>query len=367
MMKNNFYSLLCFLITTTVLAAGPHDPIKFKGPYTKEKKIKKEYTVNSDALLKINNSYGNLNITSWDENRVVIEVVVKTNGKNEEKVAQKLDEITVDFQGSSNMVSASTKIGKQDRSWWSSWTSGGSSDVNMEINYTIKMPATNHVDLNNDYGGIYLNRILGQAKISCDYGHLELGELLGSENELKFDYTNNCTVGYIKNGKINADYSSFTIDEAGNIELNADYTKSTFTKIQNLNFACDYGNLTAMHLKNIKGNGDYLGLRLGQVSGNVNLNADYGSIKIEELMANAGNVEIQTDYAGVKIGYNSDYSFQFLIKLEYAGLDGDEDFEVVKKRIESNDKYYEGYYGSASATNKISINTEYGGVTFSKQ
>lgn len=367
-MKATFYSLLCFLITTAVLTAGPHGPDRFKGPFTKEKKIKKEYSVSSDALLKINNSYGNLNVTSWDQDRVVIEVLVRTNGKNEEKVAQKLDEITVDFEATSSMVSAITRIGRQDRSWWSSWTSSGNNnDVNMEINYTIKVPATNSVDLSNDYGGIYLDRILGSAKISCDYGYMEIGELLGNDNQLNFDYTNNCTFGYIKNGKINADYSSFTVDEAGDVQLNADYTKSTFNKVKNLNFACDYGNLTANSPENIQGQGDYLGLRLGKVSGNVDLNADYGSIKIDELTAKAGNVQINTDYAGIKIGYSSDYSFRFSIKLEYAGLNGEDDFEINKRRIESTDKYYEGYYGSASAKNQVTISAEYGGVTFTKK
>lgn len=366
-MKTKFYNLLFLLVTGAVLAASPYEPNQDRSRYTKEKKIKKEFTVNTDALLKINNSYGNLNITSWNQNRTVIEVLVKTSGNNEEKVAQKLDEITVDFDASAMMVSATTRIGKQERSWWSSWTSGGNNDVNMEINYAIKVPATNSVDLNNDYGGIYLNRILGQATISCDYGHMEIGELLGNDNQLSFDYTNNSTFGYVKNGRINADYSSFTMEEAGNIELNADYTKSAFTKVKNLNFACDYGNLSADQINNIQGRGDYLSMRLGKVSGNVDLNADYGSIKIEELTADAGNVQINTDYAGIKIGYNSAYHFQFIIKLEYAGLDGEDNFEIVKRRIESSDKYYEGYYGSASAKNRVAITSEYGGVTFSKK
>ena len=51
-----------------------------RGKYTKEKTIKKEYKVNLEALLKIDNSYGNLNITSWNQDRVTIEVHIKTTG-----------------------------------------------------------------------------------------------------------------------------------------------------------------------------------------------------------------------------------------------------------------------------------------------
>ncbi|MGB3773649.1 MAG: hypothetical protein WA951_00175 [Leeuwenhoekiella sp.] len=366
-MKSNYFNILILLLTVSVAFAKAPLNKNFNGKYTKEKTIKKEYSVDADALLKVSNSYGNLNITTWNESRIEITVTVKTNGNNEEKVAQKLKEIEVDFSASGQLVTAETIFERESKSWWSSWTSNGSNNnVNMEINYTIKMPITNKVDLNNDYGGIYLNKLEGKASISCDYGRMEVGELLGDDNFLSFDYTNNSTIGYMKSGKINADYSSFTLENAEIVELNADYTKSTFKNVKTLNFVCDYGNLSAETIGSIEGRGDYLSLRLGNVSGDVDLNADYGSIKIDELTADAGNVSIQTDYAGIKLGYAPDYHFKFTISLEYAGLSGEDDFDIVTKRIESSDKFYQGNYGGADASNTVNISTEYGGITFIK-
>ena len=334
-----------------------------KGKYTKEKKIKKEYAVNADAQLKINNSYGNVNVVSWNENRVVIEVTVKTNGNNEEKVQKKLDEINVDFSNSASLVSAKTIFNKnKGRSWWRS----GNNNVNMQINYEIKVPVTNSVDLSNDYGGISLNKIEGNARINCDYGKMTLGKLLGDTNELRFDYTNNSTIEYMKQGKINADYSSFTLEEGGNIDLNADYSKSEFVNIQNLIYNCDYGSLKTASSNNVEGNGDYLSAKFGTVKGNFSVEADYGSIRIEELGSSAGNVAIESDYTGIKVGYNSAFNFTFNITLEYAGLSGKDDLEIVKQRVKSSDKYYEGYYGSSSASKNININSEYGGVSLIK-
>lgn len=77
------YTWLLFLAFSTVAFAND---TSFDGKHTKEKTIKKEFNVSTNALLKIDNSYGNLNITSWNENRVVIEVHIKTNGNNEDKV-----------------------------------------------------------------------------------------------------------------------------------------------------------------------------------------------------------------------------------------------------------------------------------------
>ncbi|WP_299683678.1 hypothetical protein [uncultured Dokdonia sp.] len=360
-MKTKIYTLLFILISIPTVAFAYNG---FKGRYTKEKKVKKEFTVNPDARLKIENSYGNVNIVSWDENRTVIEVFIKTNGNNEERVQEKLDEINVDFDGSAGLVSAVTKFNDGGgRSWWKSWKN---SNVNMEVRYEVKVPVTNDLDISNDYGDIYINETKGNVKISCDYGKLNLGKLLGDTNRLNFDYTNNSTIEYMKSGRITTHHSSFTLEKAGTIELNADHTNSEFGEIENLNYVCDYGKLKADTVTSLTGRGDHLTTTLETVQGDVNLNTNYGSVRINELGALAGDVSIQSDYTGIKLGYNSQYTFTFNISLEYAGLGGKDDLEITKQRIESSDKYYEGYHGDATSKNNININSEYGGVTFTK-
>lgn len=358
-MKTLLFKFICILFLVPVLVTANNPG--WKGRYTKEKKINKEFNVNSDALLKINNSYGNLYVTSWNENRVVIEVHIKTNGNNEDKVREKLDEIRVEFSASSSMVSAKTLF--EDSKWGWSW--GNSNNVSMEINYTVKVPVNNSVDLNNDYGGINLDKINGNASISCDYGKLQLGELNGNDNKLSFDYTSNSTIGFIKNGLINADYSGYVIENAGNLQISADYTQSKIIHAGNVKYSCDYGSISIDNAKNIEGIGDYLTTKFGVVHGHVSIRSDYGSIKIDKLASDAGNVNIQTDYTGIKIGYSGDYHFNFSFKLEYAGLNGGEGFEYKIKRESGTNKYYEGHYGS-TGKNKVTISADYGSISFNK-
>ena len=126
---------------------------KFK--HEKSKTIKKEFTVNADALMKINNQYGNVDVTSWDGNKIVIDVKITVSGNDEDKVIKRLDMINVEFESSSSEVSAKTVIQKKSSVW--SWNWGKKNDVNYHIDYKIKVPITNNVSLNNDYGNISLN------------------------------------------------------------------------------------------------------------------------------------------------------------------------------------------------------------------
>ncbi|HMB62904.1 MAG TPA: hypothetical protein VKN36_07515 [Eudoraea sp.] len=357
-----FKYILLFLLASPGLLMANNGNLK--GKYTKEKTIKKDFNVNSDALLKVSNSYGNLNITSWSENRVVIEVHIQTNGNNEEKVQQKLDEITVDFDANSSMVSARTIFNKNKSSW--GWNWGKNNNVNMQINYTIKMPVKNSVHLSNDYGNINLDRVDGHAKISCDYGRLELGELHGRNNELKFDYTSRSSIGYINSGRISADYSGFEIEKAGNLVISADYTNSFIREMENLEYSCDYGNLEVDDANNIHGNGDYINVKLGTIHGDVDINADYGSVKIDRMAADGGNVNIRTDYTGIKMGYDAQYHFDFEITTDYAGVSGKDDFEMSISKEKSNERYYKGYYGSAGSGKQVHITSDYGSISFIK-
>jgi hypothetical protein len=357
------YKTVLILLLLPAIALGSNAE-KSSGKYTKEKTIKKEFTVNKNALLKVNNSYGNIDIVTYDGTTISIEVRIKTNGNDEEKVQKKLDDITIEFNVTSSKVEAETLFNKnKSNSWWS-W--GKNNNVNMEINYIIKLPITNSVDLNNDYGSINLDKLEGRATINCDYGKITTKELMADNNVLNFDYTNNSYFAYIKSGKINADYSGFTVGKTKNLQITADYTKSVVEVAEDVNYNCDYGSVHIEKANNVTGNGDYLTARLGDIYKNVTINADYGSIEIKQMTSNAGNISIESEYVGITIGYHTAYHFNFEIDLEHASLRDKEGLEISKQKIESSDSYYAGYYGTSSSGNLIKINSDYGSVSLKK-
>lgn len=361
-MKQHYNTLILLLCLPALVFANDG---KFKGKYTKEKTIKKEFTVNKDAGLTVMNSYGNIDIVTWNESRTVIEVTIRTNGNDESKVQSKLNEIKIDFTASASMVTAKTRFG-ETKSSWNSWWNSGNDNISMEVNYTIKMPITNSVDLDNDYGTISLNTLKGDARIDCDYGQLIIGELLGNNNYLSFDYTDKSTIEFMKNGKINADYSGFTLEKVGNLELIADYTRSEIGEANDINYNCDYGKVTIDKANNVIGRGDYVTNRLGTVTGEVNLNTDYGSIHIDRLTSTAKDVTIIADYTGVKIGFDSGYSFNCEFELRYASLKGKEILNLTTTSEKNSSKLYVGYHGNKNSGNTMNVRSSYGGVSLTK-
>ncbi|WP_025739869.1 DUF4097 family beta strand repeat-containing protein [Aquimarina pacifica] len=363
-MKTLSYNIIILFFFPLILMSNTHE--KLRGKYTKEKTLKKEFTVDKNAVLKISNDYGNLDITSWNENKIVIDVSIKVSGDSENSVIKKLESINVDFSASPQSVYAKTTFSKGDMSWWEKWTRSWNGKLNMEINYTVKVPITNHVELDNDYGSITLDKTQGNTKINCDYGQIILGELLSDENYINIDYTNNSSIAYLKSGKINADYSDFEIENSDQIDLNADYTESKFKNIKYLNYNCDYGGLKIENGGKIIGDSDYVDTKIGNISKELSVNSDYGSITINQLQPAFESINIKTDYTSVIIGYETECSFNFSIKASYGGIKLDESILVNKKYVKDNKKDYQGYYGQSESPSNINISASYGGIKLRK-
>ena len=81
-----------FLLLFTIALFGNNNPCRLlTGKYTKEKKIHKTYNVNSSASLNIDNKYGDVSIMTYSGSEIIIDIIIKTNGNDEEKVIKKAE------------------------------------------------------------------------------------------------------------------------------------------------------------------------------------------------------------------------------------------------------------------------------------
>ena len=102
------YKIFLYLLLIPQISAGSTSINSTKT--SKEKNIKKSFNVSSNATLKVDNSFGNVNIITWDENRVEFDITIKVSGNDDDKVEERLEGIDIEFSSSSNLVSAITKI-----------------------------------------------------------------------------------------------------------------------------------------------------------------------------------------------------------------------------------------------------------------
>lgn len=356
-MKKSIYKIALLFMLVPCISFANSDK---KPKHEKSKTVSKEYSVSSDAQVSLNNKYGNVNITTWNKNRVEIKVTITVKGNDLSTVEKKLNGIDVEFNANSDMVSAKTLFQKSSRSW-KFW--GNSNNTSYKVNYSVKMPKSNNLKVSNDYGNVQLNELDGIANINCDYGKITIGDLNNSKNTINIDYTKASSISFMKAGYINADYSKLTVDKADRVKINSDYSNITIGIANSATFNSDYGSIKINDIEDVTGNSDYVSVRLGTVRKNLNLEADYGSIKIKELAKGFNRVEISSEYAGISIGTKANNNFNFKMDLQYASFRYNENNVDMKKSIrKSTKKYYEGTYGNGNSKAIIVIKSQYGSV-----
>ena len=352
--------LFLFLIPFIALA---NTDLPHKAKYNKEKTISKTFNVNSNATLKVDNSFGNINVITWDENRIEFDITIKVSGNDDEKVNERLEGIDIDFTSSNSLVSAITKIEKNKSNWWN-W--GKKMNLKMEIDYLIKLPMTNNVDLKNKFGAIALDKLKGDSKIRCDHGKITTKELLSNTNDIDFNHSRGNYFDYIKNANISATHSDFTIGKIEELRLRAQHTRSYVEIAEIVDFRCSHGSIKVDKANAIDGTSQHLTTRIGDIFKSAKINTSHGSLKIARFASKANSLDIDTSFTSTTIGYDASSNFNFDLDFQHGSLRDSEGFNFTNKDTRNHSKKYKGYYGSKDTRNTITITSQHASVTFKK-
>lgn len=348
-MKTLTLNLIALLIALPALAGNGDGECK-KGKYTREKKISKAYIVNSNAGLSVDNQFGSIYVTTWDEDKTQIEVLIKVSGNNEDKVNKRLETIDVDIEATKSLVSAKTRIGNMS-----------GNNLSMEINYTIKIPKKGGIDLDNQYGSIITGKIYGKADIDVQYGDLNIDELNHEANSIEMQYSGSAKINYIKNGNVDAQYSGFNLGKAGSLIVKSQYTGVTIGEVGEISYKTEYGDVKIGKAGSVTGAGDYSAMRFGHISSQLNVTANYGDIQVGGLGSGVKHAAINATYTNVVISYSEGTPFDFEFNLEYGNLRGASGFKFTERSEKDNKAHYKGYY-IKPGVNRIYIKNEYGDI-----
>ncbi len=326
--------------------------------FVKQKSIKKAYVVNLDANLNIDNSYGNITVTTWDEDKIEFDITIKVSGDNEKWVIQKINDIDVAINALKGLVTANTMIGN------SSYKSNRNS--NFEINYSVKIPKNGSVKLNNKYGNITTSDLNGISDITCKYGKITLGKLNNNHNTIQIEYCPNSSIDVLKNGFVTAKYSELKINETKKLDLVSNYTDVAIQEGDVINYNSKYGTIKIQNVSTLNATGNYLTLKVGAIFDKLNLSTKYSNASIGIINAKANSIAIVAGYSEIAIGYQPNFAFNFNVIVKYANFKFDNDLEINNKEESGNTKTYIGFY-KKKGDNMVSIISDYGNVTLIKK
>jgi len=327
--------------------------------FVKQKSIKKAYFVNLDAGLNIDNSYGTIFVTTWDEDKIELDILIKVSGDRENWVNERINDINVDITALKGLISAKTVIANSSSKY-------KGKNNSFEINYIVKIPKNGSVKLNNKYGNITTTDLFANTDINCKYGKINLGKLNGNRNAILMQYCTDSSIDFLKNGTVNAKYSEIKIGEVVKLDLISDYTDVVIQESGDVKYLSKYGTIKIQNVNSLDASGNYLTIKIGSVFNQLRLNTKYSNVGISSINAKANNIAIVAGYSGISIGYQPNYFFDFNVSVKYADFKYDSDLDIYSKEDNNNSKLYSGF-NKKKGINNLSVISDYGNVSLTKK
>ena len=277
-MKKAIYNSVVLIVAFVMMSANIY-------AIEKDRVIKKSYKVDDDTELKIKNSFGRVDVESYNGDEIFIEVRIWAKGSSEKNVNEFINSIDIDFNKRSDEISVKT-----------SNISNNGKVKEFEVNYTIKIPTGNELSIDNSFGDVNIAKHSGKVDLEISHGNFKVGTILNSENEIELKFGNG-KIEKFGSGKIELSHSNLDIESI--LELNLE-SKFSNTKIKN-------------------------------VSNIIYAEVSHGSLKAKSINANFKEVKIKAEFSKLSLGFEEKSAYNIEYKGSFSSFSKPSDFVVVEK------------------------------------
>ena len=348
-----------------------------------ERKFSKSYDVNSNGSVRLDNRYGEINVETWTQNKVQIDVRVKVTASSQDKANQVFDRITIDFTGGGNRATATTSIGNASGggSFFGRILSGdwgwSESGNDYKIYYSVKMPAATTLETVAKYCDVRLPALSGDNTTTVGYGDLVAGKLTGS-NTVEISYGSiraeelgkmsslrqrysEATIRKADRLKYDGRYSELTLNTANVVTLDVGYEEVDIERAQKVTINGNYNDVELGEVDVFEFDGSYTGYSVDKVNTSITGETNYGDVDVDALGNNFTKVYIRTRYADVNLGMPSGRGYDVDINTRYGdiGFRGD---GQLNRNSEGTAESLKGKV-SGSGQGSVDISTSYGDVS----
>ncbi|HMH23513.1 MAG TPA: hypothetical protein VK563_17125 [Puia sp.] len=310
---NPVFILLALSLPFTGMAKGPGEDVQRK------KTINKSYNVTADDKLEIENSFGNVMVSTWDKNEITVDIEIVANAPTDQKAQDIMDEIDVKDIHEGHIISFKTKVGdihngndkKRNKN-------GEDEDRAFYIDYIIHMPAANRLDLENSFGKTVIPDFNGQVSLTSKFGSLTTGKLTNVDN-------------------IDVEFGKALIKEIANGKVVFKFNKES---------------------------------TIGKVDGSVKISSEFSQRVSFNVANDIKELSVFESYSGVRMIVTKALSAEIDVHTSFGSFHNDSEFSIKEQKEGSDndygphfDKDYAGKAGDGRAT--IKIKSSFGNVRLS--
>ena len=309
----NIFPIVLLLVSVQLFAQdGDKEKEKKRYEFFRERNISKTYPA-SGNILNIDNQFGKVKIVTWDKNEIKVDIHIETSSTHKDLADKTFERIDVtDKQEGKNIYFTTTHNKNKEKDN----VSCNNCSNTMSVDYTVQIPASNALNIENTFGSIEIPDYTGPVSLTNKYGSLRAGKLSKPE-------------------KVVVEFGKADLKSIGNIDLTFKYSSVT----------------------------------IGSLTGNCKLSLQFCSYSLINLDNGLTALTVNDSYSSVHLDPAPNLSATYAITTSYGSLIDRTDIGI--KRTDTPDKYgpdlnkrYEGKSGSGTV--KIDIKSSFGNIMIGK-
>jgi len=303
--------------------------------FTDTKEIYKHFAVNPETRIEISNKYGKVELNSWDEDSVVVEIKIRVEEKKLSKLEKSMEQIDFDFTDSQHFLIMRTVVGENmgtlEKEFLKFKESLLQSDGNMQIDYTVWLPSVNDLKVENKFGDIFIGDYKGEVEIDLSNGNLKSHNFEGRLN-LILNFAD-ATINQINGARIESNYSNVNIKEAGDMRVIS--KSSTFEIQQSTDLEIDSrrDKYRIEEVDLLDASGSFTNFRINLLTDRLTLRTEYSDIDIRKTEADFSNILIESKSTDINLYFDKTSTFAFEITHAKADIVFDDVITVTEKKV----------------------------------
>ena len=357
--KTTLLPVVLFLLSASFLQAQS---------FTESKRIERIFPVTSSTSVEIINKYGKVHIVSWDKDSVGIDIELMVKSDNLSKLNKIMDNIDFDFTSTDYYVIAETEFGSRYNSLFESIKNLAEtlipSDNVVEIDYTVQVPKTIELKINNKYGDVYIDDHSGDLRLNLSNGDLKVNELTG--NTVINIEIGDGMINYIQDGKLDIAYSEFEIKRAEKLTIFCRSSKMDIGEANDLTINSRRDKLFINSTKTLSGETYFSDVYVYDLTSELNFTMKYGSLNMDYIRQGFSFLNINSNYTDINLTFDSGCSYMVDVNHTNAAFTYPEKLAVIEEKvIDKGEKEMNSYgkIGNAETSSKVRVTALKGTIT----
>jgi len=316
----------------------------------------KKFEVRKDALLHVEHRYGKVECRNGEDNVILVKVTAVAETSDPAKAEKAFGLITVNLKGDADEVFLETIVkGKKDKKDFDRFT----------VNVEIFMPVHVRLELEQEFGDLYVETVEGETKITGKYGSAVIEELRNENNDVTVEF-GDADIGYINSGDLDVSYSNAKLQKSESLNIKCEFSELKIDKIGKADIKNQGGNVEIAELGWAKITSEFSDFRIGILKKGIEGDFSYGNFSVKKVVSNFGDITLKNNFGEAKLYFDPECVFSIDAEMRMCHLNYPDDRANFSKRIvsQTSSSYYKGTIGKGTPTGStVEIDSEFGGVS----